>query len=719
MRIKMKKANRLSFITGLLLTNALLSISPIQANSIDDSDEDDYFDMSLEELLQVKVVTVASGVAQTIAQAPSVVSVITAEEIEAMGATDLDEVLETIPGLHVARASVGYNPLYILRGIYSSGNQQVLLMINDVPIKTLESGNRSNAWGGMPISSIAKIEVIRGPGSAVFGADAFSGVINITTKDKSDIDGTEIGTRVGSFNTRDAWVLHGDTYQGIDAALMLEYHSTDGQKEVIETDAQTAFDQLFGTSASLAPGSVNLERKDLDARMDLSYEKWQLRAGYQQRRNQGNGAGVAQALDPSGQYDDDRINADLTYHDEKFTQNWDVTAKLDYYQKVFEASRDVILFPPGAFGGAYPDGYIGNTGVSERRARFNLYGLYDGFEKHLIRMGIGYDYGEIYEVWHIGNFGINPSTGQEIDPTGDLIDLTGTPYAFLPTGNRKDSYIFAQDTWNITDTWIFTGGIRYDKYSDFGSTTNPRLALNWQPYSDFNTKLMYGQAFRSPGFNELNSVNNPTGLGNPNLTPEKMKSWELAFDYRYSETLHGALNLFTYKWSDAILYLPDSANEGTYRAKNAGIQKGHGIEFELQWKPDSDIDIIGNYAWQHSTDENNQHDAGNAPHHQFYLRGNWRFLPDWQANLQLNRVGKRERVFGDPRDPVDGYTMVDLAIKNKLYKNSLIFTFAVHNLFDTKAYEPSLGPDTSGIIGIPNDLPLSGRSYFLEIQYKF
>ncbi|MEK7992102.1 MAG: TonB-dependent receptor plug domain-containing protein, partial [Thiotrichaceae bacterium] len=177
-----------------------------------EQDDFDYASLSLEELLEVRIVTIATGTAQKVTEAAAVTSVITARDIEAMGATDLDEILESVPGLHVARNSVIYSPIYTIRGIYSEYNPEVLVLVNGLPINTIQTGNRGLVWGGMPVKAISRIEVIRGPGSAVYGADAFSGVINIITKKTNDINGTEAGVRAGSFNTKDVWVLHGESY---------------------------------------------------------------------------------------------------------------------------------------------------------------------------------------------------------------------------------------------------------------------------------------------------------------------------------------------------------------------------------------------------------------------------------------------------------------------------------------------------------------------------
>ena len=121
------------------------------------------------------------------------------------------------------------------------------------------------------------------------------------------------------------------------------------------------------------------------------------------------------------------------------------------------------------------------------------------------------------------------------------MNFTDTPYASLPEKARENRYMFLQDAWAFAPNWELTTGIRYDHYSDFGSTTNPRIALVWQITPDFFTKLLYGRAFRAPSFREL-YLNNITVLrGNPNLEPETIDTLELAFDYSARKNLHLAM----------------------------------------------------------------------------------------------------------------------------------------------------------------------------------
>jgi outer membrane receptor protein involved in Fe transport len=680
------------------------------------------------------MISIATGSKQPVSKAPAVASVVTAEEIKAIGATDLDEVLETVPGLHVARSALGYNPIYTVRGVYSNYNPQVLVLINGIPITNLYVGDRNRTWGGMPVQAIARIEVIRGPGSALYGADAFAGVINIITKTKEDINGTELGARAGSFDTYDGWALHGGTWAGFDVAAMVEIHETEGYRRTIEADAQTGLDQVLGTHASLAPGPVNLQRDNIDARLDLSRGHWRLRAGLQSRANRGNGVGTAQALDPVNRAGSDRWNADLTYHNPAFTENWDVTAQLSYFDTSQTQDRNLTLYPPGtklpigADGNidfthplglvTFPQGYIGNPEVFERHGRFNLSGFYTGFDRHTLRIGAGLNYSNLYKAQVTQNFGLDPMTGQPIPflPGPPLEDVSGTPSTFIRTGNRKDYFLFVQDEWRFANDWGLTTGVRYDHYSDFGDTANPRLALVWDTRYDLTTKLLYGRAFRAPSFAETRAINNPVALGNPDLQPETMDTAELAFDYRPTGNLRLGLNLFQYWWDDIIRFVPDPGAV-TATAQNTGEQTGHGLELEMDWKVADTVRLTGNYAFQHSTDQQTGRDAGYAPHHQIYLRADWEFLPNWHAAPQFTWVGDRERAFGDDRSPVGDYGLVDLTLRRKRIKDHFEVAFSVRNLLDTDVREPSLAGRTAA--SIPYDLPQAGRSFFGEVRFAF
>lgn len=659
-------------------------------------------------------VTIATGSPVPLARAPSVATVITAEEIRAMGATDLDEVLETVPGLHVARGAQTQMPVYVIRGIHRDSNPQVLMLVNGIPVTTAFAGNRGNVWGGHPVENIARIEVIRGPGSAVYGAEAFSGVINIVTKTAADIKGSEVGFRAGSFGSSDAWLLHGGRLGAVDVAGYLRIGSTDGAKRTVAADAQTGWDGVFGSTASRAPGPINNGREFIDGSLDLSHDKWRFRAAYKERDKVGSGTGVASALDPTGKNYSERATTDLSWRDVNFARDWDVGVEgsLMHYKEF----SDLTLFPPGAFGGAFRDGMIGNPYKWERHGRLAASAFYTGLRHHRIRLGAGFAKDEIYKIRETKNFAFvgSPPIVTPIG-TGSVADVTdvSATVPFLWPHSRQVRYLYAQDEWTFAQDWTLTAGLRRDHYSDFGDTTNPRLALVWEAAYNLTAKLLYGTAFRAPSFTELYNINNPVWIGNPALAPERMKTVEAAVSWQPTPKLQLGVNVFRYQLTDII-------RQVGFVFQNTGRQTGNGAELEAAWDVAKDWRLSGNYAYQRSEDSATQQDAGNAPHHQIYLRADWRFAPGWLANAQVKAVGERSRVAGDFRSSLAGYRSVDLTLRTNRGAKEWDFAFSVRNLFNADIREPSADDRTANqpFISIPNDFPLPGRSLYLQASYR-
>jgi outer membrane receptor protein involved in Fe transport len=428
-------------------------------------------------------VSIATGGPRPLSRVPSVASVITAEEIAAMGATDLDEVLETVPGLHVNRGANNYSPLYVIRGVVSQFTPQVLVLQNGLPITTLFQGNKGNLWGGYPVEHIARIEVIRGPGSALYGSDAFSGVINIITKTAADTPGTEVGVRYGSFKTRDLWVQHGGQQGALNVAAYLRLGSTDGFKSNIARAAG-------GTS-----GATNLGHDSVDGNLDLGYDKWRLRFGYKLRDDLETGAGIAQALDPVGRQKSERLTGDLSWSDPQVARNWGLGFTAGYLQYAQLIPVDFQLFPPGTnFGfGSTANGFLGGPETRERQLRLSAFATYSGFSGHSLRFGLGHDDLNLYWTHETRNF-TYAADGKLIPTSGGvLVDYSDTD-PFLRPHRRKIDYLYVQDEWNFAPDWMLTAGLRHDRYSDFGGTTNPRLAVVWDAAVDVTAKLLYGRA---------------------------------------------------------------------------------------------------------------------------------------------------------------------------------------------------------------------------------
>jgi outer membrane receptor for ferrienterochelin and colicins len=649
------------------------------------------------------VVSIATGSAQPLRRAPSVATVITAEDIQAMGAADLDEVLETVPGLHVSRSTQTQSVVYVMRGIHNDLNPQVLMLVNGVPMTTLVVGNRGVVWAGMPLENVSRIEVIRGPGSAVYGADAFAGVINVITKSASDIKGSQVGLRLGSFDSTDAWWLHGGKWGAVDVAAYLRSGKTAGSRRVVEADAQTGYDGLFNTRASQAPGSLNRGWEGVDGSLDLSLERWRLRLGYVERTDVGSGSGAASALDPNGRSDSRRMTADLSYQAVNWADDWDLSLQWSYMN--YRERSSLVLLPPGTFGGTFPEGMQGSPQKWEYHSRFNTALTYTGWSRHRVRFGAGYADENLYRTRETKNFFLGGGLPAYLGSVQD-VSLTSP---FLFPHRREVGHAYAQDEWNFAQDWTLTAGLRHDHYSDFGGTTNPRLALVWDVDYNLTAKLLYGRAFRAPAFGELYAINNPVALGNPDLKPERIETLEGAVLWQATPAVHLEAGLFEYRMRD-ILRL-----SGTQFA-NSGKQVGRGVEFELTWDAKRDLRLSGNFAHQQSTDKTTGQDAGNSPQNQLYGRADWRFRPGWLLNSQVNWVAGRKRVAGDTRPAIKDYTTFDLSLSTQKSKAAWDWSLTVKNVFNADAREPS--PYGQPFVSLPNDLPLPRRTIYLMAAYR-
>jgi iron complex outermembrane receptor protein len=668
-------------------------------------------------------VSIATGSSKPIRLAPAVATVITASDIEATGATVLDEALEMVPGLHVSSSFNRLNSVFSIRGIHTGQNPQVLLLLDGVPMTELFTGGRAPTLR-LPVAGISRVEVIRGPGSAVYGADAFAGVINIIPKSAREIGGTRAGIRKGSFDTRDTWLQYGGTPGGWDVAFNLEYNRSDGDHDRrVSSDMQTALDTEFGTSASLAPGSLDTNYEMLNTRLDITRGNWKVGLWAWIQDGAGIGPGGAQALDPWGKQDVNQYLADVRYGNADIIEDWDLDVRLTY--KYLDEDSRFKLLPPGASlpigadgnvdfinpAGTvdFPDGLIGKPGGTESTGAVESTARYSGLDRHSIRLAAGFTYQQARPE-EKKNFGPGVIDGTVSPIDGTLTDVSNTPYIFMEDEERKIWFMSVQDEWAFASDWELTAGVRFDHYSDFGSTVNPRFALVWATLHNLTTKFMYGRAFRAPSFGEEFSINNPVILGNSDLDPETIDTLELAFDYRPTFNLQTGLNLFYYEIDDAIEFVPDPLPATTNTAQNSRDQKGHGFELEAHWHPFEKLALGGNYAWQNSEDKETDDHIADAPRQEIYLDARWRFLPDWSLDAQLVDVSDRKRSAGDTRSDIDDYTLVNMTLRRKRIAKHWGLAASVRNIFDEDAREPSTG-------AIPDDYPLAERSVYAELRY--
>lgn len=658
-------------------------------------------------------ISLATGNSQTLRRAPAVATVLTAADIAAIGAQNLDDLLSAVPGMSTSRSPIGYFTFYSIRGlgVTSSGSDaQVLVLQNGIPMTTVYSSDKGDYWKGLPVTNIARIEVIRGPGSALYGANAFAGVINIITKTDADIAGTTVGASYGGFNSRDVWVLHGSKIGSVGVAAFLQIGKTDGYNGTIAADAQTLNDSRTGTHASRAPGALDLAGRAINAGFDLSWNKWRFRNSLSLTDELGTGVGVSSSLDPDHELKSARISADLSWTDLQFAKNWGLGFNIAYQHYTIQAPYGLQNFPSGAkLGGKiFPDGLLSGPKRWSKDIRTSAYAIYSGFTSHQLRVGLGHDYDNLYKTDTRKNFLLNAAGVPQL--TGPVEDYNEKQPHIRPH-KRTNDYIYVQDEWNMVTDWTLTAGLRTDRYSDFGKTTNPRLALVWDSSLNTTVKFLYGRAFRAPSFNEQFNVS-PVALGNPGLRPEKITTKEAAISWQARSNLSLNMNLFSYNAEGIIGLVANPAPGVGSTFANGGTQTGKGMELEANWAASTALRISGNYAYQKGTVESTNSDAGYSPRHHIYARADWKFAEGWSFHPQVNLMMDRKRAFGDARPDIRNYKTVDLNLQCKTGKWN--FVGAITNLLNADLRVPSTAPG----LQIPNDLPLPSRSWYFQASYK-
>ena len=655
-------------------------------------------------------ISLATGARQPLRRAPAVATVVTAEDIAAMGATDLDQVLETVAGLHVNVAPSMRNRLYVIRGVFSLQTPQVLVLQNGVPITVLLTGGRGNLSGGPAVENIARIEVIRGPGSALYGADAFSGVVNIITRGAGESPGLQTGLLAGSFGSVAAWLRHAGAEGGLAWAAFAKLARSDGFRRTIEADAQTRNDRGFGTRASRAPGPVSAGGDEADAGLDLAGGDWRWRGIYKGRTDLGTYAGLGSALDPVGRGASHRFVTDLAWSPAA-RNHWQPGASIawmNYHQRYPVPAQ---IFPPGARlpTGDFPEGMVGAPEVSERALRLQAHATYTGWAGHGLRLGLGHDDIHMYLARDTNNFSYSPS-GVPI-PAGAV---ARAPHPFIYPQRRRIDYAFVQDEWRLHPDWTLTAGVRHDRYSDVGGTTNPRLALVWDAAVDWTLKLLYGEAFRAPSFSELYSTNNPIARGNPALKPETTRTFEAVSNWSATPSLSFNVSVYGYRMRDIVRTVPNPPPAPGTTYTNLGRQHGRGVEIEAQLDVTRQLRLSGHLSLARATDPATGADVGNVPRRDAFLRVDWRLASGWRLDAALNHVADRRRVSGDVRPPVPDYTTVDLALGTAPVARGWRFSTVLRNVFDVDVREPNLAPGL-----MPNDLPQAGRSFTVQAGYAF
>jgi outer membrane receptor protein involved in Fe transport len=628
-----------------------------------------------------------------VSKAPAIATVITAEDLRIMGARNILDALATIPGIGISRGPYSVFQVEI-RGLTSIRQNKVKFMIDGHSVKHPTTGDVAWQMEDIALEQVERIEVIRGPGSALYGANAFSGVINVVTKMGNDFNATQISAGGGSFETGRVNIIHGQQYGDVDVLASLTYNTTDGAQQRVESDA-------IGQA-----GNTDDWARTWDGTLKVSWHDLIFLTRYTDREN-GPYVGVTNVVTDQSELLTDQFLADLSYS-KAMNEKWNLSGKA-YYDWA-EVTYEWQLFPPGmAFSPApvhfFPEGMYGTPHYVNQTYGAELGSDYALSESNTLTMGLVYEYSKQSDITHQTNF--NPVTLVNLGPYQD-ISAWGN---WSIEASRKNSAAYIQDEWAITDGLTLTAGLRYDYYDDIGSSTNPRLGLVWELLKDVDLKLLYGEAFRVPTFDELYSTNNPAAIGNEDLKPEEMRTYEVSVGYTPTYGPVVTASGFYNKFSDKIMLVPTGI-PGMQEFSNTSDATIYGLELEGRYKI-KNVELYGNYFWQHPEDDATGDQLPDVPTYRVNLGVNF-WLANWgKGNIHLLNVGDSARATGDSRQDADGYTLVNASFIVLDFFKTMELRASLYNIFDeTYAYP-------APTLTLANDYPAPGRSVFLELRYTF
>ncbi len=630
-------------------------------------------------------------------EAPAIATVITADEIKNMGARNIMDVLKMVPGIGISRNEQGFFMLDI-RGTSSVKSEKVLVMIDG------HSQNRNVAGTGftylhdnMSVDSIRQIEVIRGPGSALYGANAFVGVINIITKQANDIEGIQMSITGGSFEARQLNILGGKTFDnGLQLLASLDYQKTNGPNLNIQQDRVTAM------GISNTPGDANTEYEALELLLKVSYMDFNYEGHFIDNSRDAY-IGFAYALTSSNIIKYLNFWQEASY---SHTFSDVFSSNIKFYWDEFDQDASLELFPSG-FAGSFPNGFIGGPLAKNRTLGSEVQFDYDITKDNHLLLGFMYEKMKQFDVKSISNY--NPSNNAYL---GSIQDISAWGN-WNKNVSREVYAAYLQDEWKVLDNLNLTGGVRYDHYTEFGGTINPRAGVVWSFLNNAEMKLLYGQAFRAPTFTELHNDNNPSLMGSSDLQPEKIKSYEAAIGYRFQNSLRVDFNYF-YNDIDDLITKDSSTSPPTYA--NLGGAEIDGIEFVLSGQYRADNYWKLSYSYQDPKDADTGARIANLPNQRASLSANYAVNDYIVSHVDVLWTGERPRSAGDNRTEMPSYTTVDLTMTGRNFYKNMEIIAAVHNLLD----EDYRDPDLSGSLQyIPFDYPRAGISGSITAVLKF
>ena len=700
------------YLTIFIFTFVSSSIRIAKAQETDSS-ANALFALSLEDLMEVEIVS-ASRQNQNITDAPSVVSVITQTQIKDRGYASVAEALNSVAGLDIITDY--FQPNMGIRGINGglrSWSRLVKVMIDGQNVSFRSSSDNFLDPSLIPLDVIDKIEVIRGPNSAIYGKNAFLGVINIITKKGADVENS-ITHYLGNINDNSSYnisTIWGGSYKNLDIIFSSSYSQLD----------------YSGITPSNVPGSILYNKDDISIANESNPLAVYLKLKYN--------------TDSSGTFTFDfnqqSINSSSEFIDwGTLTHNNKIRLFNAYerltYSNVFLGTLQTDISFAHSTGKPIKnetlDTDLDRTEWIERKVSYASYDLglhatYNFDEINNLSIGLDYttDIHDHQKYYTVNSAGLKTLNAGGTDGLSNFNNLGIYIQMILNAGEFF--------TINYLKKLTLTAGYRFDYHNIYGDVLNYRLAAVYNIANRLSTKIMYGTSFNAPSSVQLYSnYISPGGIvGNPNLKPERAKTLEWAIIGELFKGINFNTNLYYTEIDDKIEYLLPYGDVSNITAENVSNIYSAGIEAEFNANIGNNSAYI-NYSYERSILEKTEPlldeiriKTALYPNHMIKF-GNILHLPRFFTNINVEGKYISSRIASDQNnfiyDPIgysinryeiDPYLIFDVMISStdlEIVKNSKTrFSLKIKNVLNTDYNYPGFKD---------YDIPGLGRTFYFK-----
>lgn len=629
---------------------------------------------------------------------PGTVSVMHGDELEKLGARNGAEALSLIPGLHVSEGNRGDYRIQV-RGVGTTlAGSNIKILLNGMPMNSAVTG-AADAVLRIPIEQLERIEVIRGPGSAIYGEFALTGVVNIVTRRDNKANIT-----AGRFDYGQAdLMLSGEHERDTRWQLNLSKWGNN------ETGRISGPDNFSAHGFGHAPGAVDDDNHGKMLLADVEHQGYRLsgqlielqRGDYFGRnaladfdpdtsREQLLGLALSKTWQLSG-HSELKLNLSSLHTDFKSSPTLGVPAGVD---------------PPGPPPPVVEDLYRVDEHDS-RQYRANLQLTAEPGGSHRLLWGVEYE-----------NLKVTRAAGSRFSPGGTRIVLNPDQTSVLAGAERSIISTYIQDQWRPLEGLEMTIGARYDHYDDWGDNLSPRLALLWQPSEAHVFKYQYAEAFRPPTLNETypGPFSFPGGVSVADLTAEQLATSEVSHIYRRSGQVVRT-TLFQTDIDDLIEFFQNPGNPPVYR--NRGSIRSRGLELEWERYFGRDVKLGSNLSYVENDDSPTNSTLVGTANWLANLTLVWDMTPDINLSGRVRYVGQQKGwggvVSSNQAETLDDYTTLDTTLTwdNALNARGLQLRVGVKNLFNT-SYRLVPNPAQH-----PQGLTSPERFLWLSVGYRF